>query len=206
MNALRNRLIARRNRRRGVSPIIATILLVAITVVLAAVLYVLISGLTHTGASTPYSLGMSSPIASVSGSAYYYQITVSPQSGLTTGMFGLSLKGPTGTSLTSAAKPYPAACKFTAAGTAYSTTSCTTVTGCTASAASPCWYAVLYWLGNGSIANVYNASAGWTAPTLPVTNAETLVVIAGISLTGSSDTLNAFSTGSSSVSGQSGAF
>jgi flagellin-like protein len=37
----------RKARKRGVSPIIATILLVAITVVLAAVLYVLITGLTH---------------------------------------------------------------------------------------------------------------------------------------------------------------
>ena len=43
----------RRARTHGVSPIIATILLVAITVVLAAVLYVLISGLTHGPGSTP---------------------------------------------------------------------------------------------------------------------------------------------------------
>jgi flagellin-like protein len=43
----------RKARKRGVSPIIATILLVAITVVLAAVLYVLISGLTHGPGSTP---------------------------------------------------------------------------------------------------------------------------------------------------------
>ena len=42
----------RKARKRGVSPIIATILLVAITVVLAAVLYVLISGLTTGGANT----------------------------------------------------------------------------------------------------------------------------------------------------------
>jgi archaeal type IV pilus assembly protein PilA len=42
----------RKARKRGVSPIIATILLVAITVVLAAVLYVLISGLTSGGASS----------------------------------------------------------------------------------------------------------------------------------------------------------
>jgi flagellin-like protein len=43
----------RKARNHGVSPIIATILLVAITVVLAAVLYVLISGLTHgTGGTT----------------------------------------------------------------------------------------------------------------------------------------------------------
>jgi flagellin-like protein len=43
----------RKGRKRGVSPIIATILLVAITVVLAAVLYVLISGLTKGPGSTP---------------------------------------------------------------------------------------------------------------------------------------------------------
>ncbi len=43
----------RKARGRAVSPIIATILLVAITVVLAAVLYVLISGLTHGPGNTP---------------------------------------------------------------------------------------------------------------------------------------------------------
>ncbi len=43
----------RKAHKRGVSPIIATILLVAITVVLAAVLYVLISGLTKGPGSTP---------------------------------------------------------------------------------------------------------------------------------------------------------
>jgi len=43
----------RKARKRGVSPIIATILLVAITVVLAAVLYVLISGLTKGPGNTP---------------------------------------------------------------------------------------------------------------------------------------------------------
>ena len=46
----------RKARKRGVSPIIATILLVAITVVLAAVLYVLISGLT-TGGSNKSPIG-----------------------------------------------------------------------------------------------------------------------------------------------------
>jgi len=43
----------RKLKRRGVSPIIATILLVAITVVLAAVLYILISGLTKGPGNTP---------------------------------------------------------------------------------------------------------------------------------------------------------
>jgi len=56
----------RKARKRGVSPIIATILLVAITVVLAAVLYVLISGLTHGPGSTPIGTAFSAgnPISS----------------------------------------------------------------------------------------------------------------------------------------------
>ncbi len=195
----------RKNRKRGVSPIIATILLVAITVVLAAVLYVLISGLTHTGASTPYTLGMSSPTASSTGTGatavYYYAITISPQSGLTTSMFGLSLQTPTGGSA-GATGTAPAACKFTAGGTAYAPATCTGGTGG--------WYAVLYWQGNGSIANVFSGTTpSWSSPTLPVTNSESLVLITvtgSTGFTGSSDTLNAYATGSSSVSGQSGAF
>lgn len=55
-----------RARRTAVSPIIATILLVAITVVLAAVLYVVISGYGHTSASKPlgaaFFAGPASPI------------------------------------------------------------------------------------------------------------------------------------------------
>ncbi len=43
----------RKKGKRAVSPIIATILLVAITVVLAAVLYILISGLTKGPGNTP---------------------------------------------------------------------------------------------------------------------------------------------------------
>ena len=48
----------RRANKKGVSPIIATILLVAITVVLAAVLYVLISGLTRGPGNTPLGSAM----------------------------------------------------------------------------------------------------------------------------------------------------
>jgi flagellin-like protein len=54
--------------RNGVSPVIATILMVAITVVLAAVLYVMVSGYMEGGATTPasgaltYVIGSSSPI------------------------------------------------------------------------------------------------------------------------------------------------
>jgi archaeal type IV pilus assembly protein PilA len=56
----------RKARKRAVSPIIATILLVAITVVLAAVLYVLISGLTHGPGNSPIGSAFSAgaPISS----------------------------------------------------------------------------------------------------------------------------------------------
>ena len=85
----------RKNRQRGVSPIIATILLVAITVVLAAVLYVLVSGLTRTGASTPYSLGMTPSAGALgSGTNWFDNLALSPTSGLTTSMFGLSIVSP----------------------------------------------------------------------------------------------------------------
>ncbi len=64
----------RKARKRAVSPIIATILLVAITVVLAAVLYVLISGLTHGPGNTPigsaFTVGSATPSTCKTGSTY----------------------------------------------------------------------------------------------------------------------------------------
>ena len=44
--------MAKRLKDSGVSPVIATILMVAITVVLAAVLYVMVSGFTHSPGTT----------------------------------------------------------------------------------------------------------------------------------------------------------
>src|SRR4029077_16667981 len=75
----------RQKGRRGVSPIIATILLVAITVVLAAVLYILISGLTKGPGNTPLgtALAMGSPQAGTNGTANTYTIAITPSSGLT---------------------------------------------------------------------------------------------------------------------------
>jgi archaeal type IV pilus assembly protein PilA len=68
----------RRKGRRGVSPIIATILLVAITVVLAAVLYILISGLTKGPGNTP--IGSAFTLGTIyeatAGTNYYYNSTV----------------------------------------------------------------------------------------------------------------------------------
>lgn len=77
----------RKARKRAVSPIIATILLVAITVVLAAVLYVLISGLTSGGVgSKPIGSAFSAgnPVSSyVSGTAAAPACTATTVTGTT---------------------------------------------------------------------------------------------------------------------------
>ncbi len=101
----------RKARKRGVSPIIATILLVAITVVLAAVLYVLISGLTtgpgnaplgsHFGwGSTSNQSGATPTPAGCTATAYCYSIDIASASGITTSSFTLGLKTATGATLT----------------------------------------------------------------------------------------------------------
>jgi flagellin-like protein len=77
----------RQKGARGVSPIIATILLVAITVVLAAVLYILISGLTKGPGNTP--LGTALAVGAVqeatsgtgAGQHWYYNTSVQSASG-----------------------------------------------------------------------------------------------------------------------------
>jgi flagellin-like protein len=76
----------RKPGKRGVSPIIATILLVAITVVLAAVLYVLISGLTRGPGNTPIGSAMATSSATdgVCSVGYCYTFTIeSASSGVT---------------------------------------------------------------------------------------------------------------------------
>jgi len=85
----------RKKGKRAVSPIIATILLVAITVVLAAVLYILISGLTKGPGNTPIgtAVGFGNPnlVQGAVGSTfptckaadYCYVITIASASGIT---------------------------------------------------------------------------------------------------------------------------
>jgi flagellin-like protein len=69
----------RKSGKRGVSPIIATILLVAITVVLAAVLYILISGLTKGPGNTPIgtTLAVGKPIDASNAANNWYNLTIS---------------------------------------------------------------------------------------------------------------------------------
>jgi flagellin-like protein len=104
----------RKARKRGVSPIIATILLVAITVVLAAVLYVLISGLTHgTGSAplgtnfswgTPYNISGSTTTGCTSATAACYSIEIAGAGGgVGTSNFQLSLRSSLGATIAWAA-------------------------------------------------------------------------------------------------------
>jgi flagellin-like protein len=73
----------RKKAKRGVSPIIATILLVAITVVLAAVLYILISGLTKGPGNTPLgtALALSNPNEAAKGPNFWYNFSVQSAGG-----------------------------------------------------------------------------------------------------------------------------
>jgi flagellin-like protein len=100
----RNRWTNARRRKRGVSPIIATILLVAITVVLAAVLYILISGLTKGPGNTPLgtALALGSPgEASNAATNHWYNFSVqSAGGGLTLGGLNFQVQTATGSIVT----------------------------------------------------------------------------------------------------------
>ncbi|HTP55318.1 MAG TPA: archaellin/type IV pilin N-terminal domain-containing protein [Thermoplasmata archaeon] len=178
----------RKGRKRGVSPIIATILLVAITVVLAAVLYVLVSGLTHTSVSTPYSLGLTTPTASNPGTNTYWEvIPISPTGGVTTAMFGLTVLNINKIGITAQAPT--ANCKK---GNALSFADCGAPTAAG-------WYVALVYESNSTIANTYQTS--WSAATIALNAGMEVVVVSYTSYAATGDTLNAVSTGSSSVSG-----
>jgi archaeal type IV pilus assembly protein PilA len=187
----------RTSRKRGVSPIIATILLVAITVVLAAVLYVLVSGLTKSGASTPYTLGMQSTGgATGSGNAYYDPLALVPTSGLTTSMVGLSISAAGGSTYGVGA--------VAGSGCVATDTYATGATGCAGPAAAG-WYGVLVSSSNTILATYSSATGGWTyatgVTTIPLSSGDSLVIVSYNQLSGNDYTISAFSTGSSSVSG-----
>jgi flagellin-like protein len=184
----------RNTRQRGVSPIIATILLVAITVVLAAVLYILISGLTGGSTSTPYTVGFGSPRASGTGT-FYLTFPLSVTNDLKTGLFGLKITSPSGVGLASAATT-GASCLPTATGTDQ-------FTSCTGTAGG--WYTVLTNANGGILATYSGATAKWGYPAgisnIVLSNSDSVVVVSSTSLSGIGDRIAAFGTGSSSVSG-----
>jgi len=84
-----------------VSPIIATILLVAITVVLAAVLYILISGLTKGPGNTPLGTALAVGMPVSSGGGTVYTMTITPSSGLTPASLNFEVTSSSGTILAS---------------------------------------------------------------------------------------------------------
>ena len=189
--------------KRGVSPIIATILLVAITVVLAAVLYILVSGYIGGTGSKPLSFSPSGSTPSTAGTgsttSYYDTLSVSASSGLTTAEFGLKIVGISGSAIVPGAPPSASSCAagstFTEAplGTA-GASDCPAVTGTGGTG----WYAVLV-DSSGKIVATYSGSS-WSS-TATVSNSDTLVLVCSVQLAGSGDTLSAFGVGGSSVSG-----
>ena len=88
----------RKARKRGVSPIIATILLVAITVVLAAVLYVLITGLTSGPGNAPLGshFAWGTPTNASASTAYNYSIEIASVSGVSSSNIQLGLRNANG--------------------------------------------------------------------------------------------------------------
>ena len=180
----------RKKRLRGVSPIIATILLVAITVVLAAVLYVLVSGLTHTGASTPYNVGFTSATPSNPAANNYWEvIPVSPTTGLTTAMFSLSVQSISHTSVGTTV----AATSTCKAGNQL------TSTNCAAPAATGDWYVALVGQANSTVIATFGPTA-WSG-TFAVTASMEIVLVSYVSYAGTGDSLAAVSSGGSSISG-----
>ena len=85
---------AKRRKDSAVSPVIATILMVAITVVLAAVLYVMVGGFTH-NPGTANSAGMNE----AQNSASNYTVTVSSVSASNIGATNLKIVISGGTSV-----------------------------------------------------------------------------------------------------------
>ena len=171
-------LAAARKNKRGVSPIIATILLVAITVVIAAVLYVLVSGYLKGTGSAPLSINLqglangkcststaNSPVvgcAKPSTADYYLSFSsISASNGMTTNDFGFKIVSPGGASV------------------AFQ-------------------YVVLVWNGNNESAF---AGGTWTSSAVPVNASDNMVFFTAGSLIGSGDNIQAVGIGSASVSG-----
>lgn len=196
---------ARRPPSRGVSDIVAELFVVLITVVLAASFYVLVSGLTHGGASPPYMLSMGSPQENSRSASYDYGvITISPQNGLTTAMAGLSMASGSGEGVVPLGTAPSSTCHVNA-GFNNATASCT-------APVSGIWYAVLVNVGPGTVANVWSLQSGttdqWAGPTVAFTQCQDIVVVwsSSYGIAGSADSLIAYPLSSSSVSGESGSF
>lgn len=174
---------------RGVSPMIATILLVAITVVLAAVLYTLVSGL-GAGSTDPRPIAVEFTILgnpdTSRGGVTWANFSLSPSQPVTTSEFGLTLA-------TSGDLLIPSGSGNCTGGAG----SCSQGSG---------WIAFLT-NTQGTILNVWNAS-GWSNGTTAILPSMTLGFVAAPSLnvSGSGDFLKVISRAEPTVVGQSTQF
>jgi hypothetical protein len=179
--------------------VIIIVAVIVVTSVPAAILYVLVSGLTRTGASTPYELGMTVVGGSgISGphAVYYVNISLSPTLGLTTALFGLAVFNESSGFSVSVDVP-SASCTYDAH---------PVTAACTSNGSG--WYAVLT-DPSGSILATYGGSGGggaWAnmgggASSVAVGPGQTLIVVSGTSFVSGRFDLSAFPTGPSPVSG-----
>ncbi|MHB8351121.1 MAG: archaellin/type IV pilin N-terminal domain-containing protein [Thermoplasmata archaeon] len=180
----------RKNKKRAVSPIIATILLVAITVVLAAVLYILISGLTKGPGNTPlgtaFGWGPASNVTSAThatgcaNSVPCYSLEIgSAGGGITTGGITFSLRTPAGGVLAfHTASPAATVKLVSVSGTPIAT-----------------------WTASASGAN----GGSWDNTTVALTAGDTFVLSVGVGVGLSGDTVLAVGMGSYSGTVQSAA-
>lgn len=162
-----------KNDKRGVSPIIATILLVAITVVIAAVLYVLVSGYLSGTGSSPMTIELANPSGFTvpatepcSGPATDNVVTfasLTASSSMTTADFGLKIVD---------VNKAPVA--FTCAELENS---------------------------GGVVQATFSDSSGKWSSTASVSNSDSMVFETVASLAGTGDQIQAYGLGSNSVSG-----
>ncbi|HTT35145.1 MAG TPA: archaellin/type IV pilin N-terminal domain-containing protein [Thermoplasmata archaeon] len=159
----------RKKGKRGVSPIIATILLVAITVVLAAVLYILISGLTKGPGNTPLgtALAVAPPNEGQAGTGYWYNFTVqSASGGLLLNSLAFQVKSSSGAIVTPAGL------------------TTVTVIGLSGSAVGTYTWATAVWATGGTtaVSNQMTIILGSTTSNL---SGDTLIILGGGSFSGS---------------------
>jgi hypothetical protein len=165
-------------------------MIVGITVVLAAVLYVMVADLTRTSPSAPYELSMTEVSATMPASnTYVVTMALSPSAGITTGIVGLKVMT-SGQGWVANVDP--------SAGCAPGVDPSTSCVGTTGG-----WYGVL--VGpNRSVAATYGSEA-WAYPngvtTIGLNSSYELWVVTYTPVTGSGDVIYAFGTGLSPVSG-----
>lgn len=179
--------------RRGVSEIIATIYVVAITVVLAGVLFVEVSSMSLARPSAPYELEMVFSTQANVSKTYFDFGTLVPTSGLTTSVFGLRVTTPEGGTLDVAALA-PATCTYGAVNPSPET--------CPGSPGS--WYGILMSGGSSGVTAMYSG-AGWTYSSgttdITLNPACSLVIVTSLPVSGTGDRISVFGTSWSSVSG-----